>query len=127
VAKILYVDADQGRVEIVRELLVQKGHAVTVVNCAERAMLRVERESDYDAVVLHLILPGIDGAELCRWLKQWSSLPGARRVVFSGPEVRLRLNLSEELPGWLPADVYVAGVEEPDQLISAVERILHGD
>jgi len=127
VAKILYVDADQGRVEIVRALLVQKGHCVTVVNCAERAMLQVERESDYDAVVLHLVLPGIDGAELCRWLKQWSSLPGARRVVFSGPEVQLTLNFADELPRWLPADVYLQRMEEPEALICAVERILYGN
>ncbi len=125
-AKILYVDPDASRVEVIKGLLVQKGHAVTVVNCAERAMLQVERESGYDAVVLHLILPGIDGAELCRWLKQWSSSPGIPRIVFTGPEVRLELDLSEELPRWLPADVYVEGVKEPDELISAVERILCG-
>lgn len=125
-AKILYVDVDDQRSQTVCALFSQKNHVVTLVNSAERAMLQVARESDYDAVVLHLILPGIDGAELCRWLAPWSSLPAMPRVVFTGPDVRLALDLKEKLPRWLPADVYVHGLKDPRQLIDAVEKVLGG-
>ena len=123
-AKILYVDADGPRVEAVCALLARKDHHVTAVRSAERAMIRVDREGDYDLVLLHLILPGIDGAELCRWLQRWSLLSGVPRIVFTGPNTHLRLDLREQLPRWLPADLYVHGVEDAARLVVAVEQVL---
>ena len=125
-AKILYVDADHQRSEVVCALFVENGHSVTLTNSAERAMIQVAAQSDFDAIVLHLILPGIDGAELCRWLQRRSSLPSVPRVVFTSPEVRLKLELQERLPRWLPADLYIHGLEELGKLIDGVEQILCG-
>ncbi|MHC4481515.1 MAG: response regulator, partial [Planctomycetota bacterium] len=101
-------------------------HSVTVAGSAERAMLHVERESDYDVIVVHLILPSIDGAELCRWLQRWSPLPGVPRVVFSSAGVHLRLGLEESLPRWLPADVYMHALEDVEELVHRVESLLAG-
>ncbi len=123
-AKILYVDADRERSRVMIRLLCEKGHYVVPTSSAERAMMHVERESDYDAVVVHLILPGIDGAELCRWLQKWSSLPRAPRVVFSGPEAHLCVDLEGGLPRWLPADVYLHNVADAVSIVEAVEGIL---
>lgn len=123
-AKILYVDQSPEREEAICRLLGDNGHDVTVVTCAERAMMRVEREPEYDAVVLHLMLRGIDGAELCRWLQNWSSLPCTPRVVFTTPDIQLKLNLEQELPSWLPADVFLGGVWDMQELVEAVEGVL---
>jgi len=123
-AKVLYVDADVERSEAVCTLFAQRGHTVTAVTSAERAMLHADREADYDAVVAHLILPSIDGAELCRWLQRWSALSRVPRVVFTSPDVRLRLNLQDGLPRWLPADVYIHGLEDLQSLVEAVEWAL---
>jgi CheY-like chemotaxis protein len=124
-AKILYVDADPARVAAVCALLGQNGHVVTAAGSAERAMLHVDREGGFEVVVAHLILPSIDGAELCRWLQRWSSLSGVPRIVFTSPGVHLRLNLQDGLPRWLPADVYIHGLEDIHNLAEAVEWVLH--
>ncbi len=123
-AKILYVDADGERTESVRRLLAGMGHVVIVARSAERAMISVDRESDFDAVVLHLILPGMDGAELCRWLQRWSGLARVPRVVFTGPETRLSLGLEERLPAWLPADMYLHCVSDFGRIANAVRSVL---
>ena len=123
-AKILYVDADPARKDVVYGLLCDKGHCVTAVVSAERAMINVEREGDYDAVVLHLVLHGIDGAELCRWLQRWSSLPGVPRLVFTTPDIRLNLDLENGMPSWLPADRYMHAVSDLAKLVDAVEELL---
>lgn len=123
-AKVLYVDADEERTQGVRALFARGGHVVTTAISAERAMLHVERDGDFNAIVVHLILPGIDGAELCRWLQRWSSLASVPRVVFTTPAVRLRLDLAERLPRWLPADVYIHALEDPQQLVEAVQSAL---
>jgi CheY-like chemotaxis protein len=123
-AKVLYVDADHERTKVVCELFVQRGHSVTVESSAERAMLRTEQDAGFEAVVAHLILPSIDGAELCRWLQRWSSMPAVPRIVFSSPAVQIRLNLQHKLPRWLPADVYIHDLEDFAHLVDAVEWTL---
>ncbi|MFO8007881.1 MAG: response regulator [Candidatus Brocadiia bacterium] len=123
-AKILYVDADGDRTESVRRLLAGMGHLVIVARSAERAMIRVDQESDFDAVLLHLILPGMDGAELCRWLERWSRLARVPRVVFTGPETRLSLGLEDRLPPWLPADQYLHCVSDFERIAGAVQSVL---
>jgi len=123
-AKILCVDADAERTRAFSELVAERGHLVTVVTSAERAMLRVEQESNFDAVVLHLILPGIDGAEFCRWLQRWSSMARVPRVVFSGPETRLQVDLQHKLPRWLPADRYLHDVQDTGVIVREVERVM---
>jgi len=123
-AKILYVDADPARQEVVCGLLCDKGHEVTAVVSAERAMINVERDGDYEAVVLHLVLHGIDGAELCRWLQRWSSLPGAPRLVFTTPDIHLNLDLESGTPSWLPAHKYLHAVDDLAKLVEAVEELL---
>ncbi len=123
-AKILYVDGDSRRGRLVADMLTGRGHFVIVTGSAERAMLHVEHEADYDAVVLHLVLPGIDGAELCRWLQRWSSLPSTPRIVFSSPGTELRIDLRKKLPRWLPADLYLHDVTDPARLVEAVEDVL---
>ena len=62
-AKVLYVDADEIRTAAAVVTFRKRGHAVTPADSAERAMMHVEQRADYDAVVVHLILPSIDGAE----------------------------------------------------------------
>ncbi len=123
-AKVLYVDADDARARAASDLFAERGHELVAVPSAERAMMRAEQESDYDAVVTHLILPSIDGAELCRWLTRWPPLASALRVVFSGPGVKLRLDFQQGLPRWLPADVYLQDLEKVEYLVDAVEHAL---
>jgi CheY-like chemotaxis protein len=124
-AKILYVDADPARVEAVCALFTHNGHDVTTASSAERAMLHADRDEGFDVVVAHLLLPSIDGAELCRWLQRWSPMSSVPRIVFTSPGVQLRLNLQEGLPRWLPADVYIHVLEDVHGLAEAVEWVLH--
>lgn len=124
VAKILYVDGDSQRARRMADLLTQRGHCAIVTGSAERAMLHVEHEADYDAVVLHLVLPGIDGAELCRWLQKWSSLPSTPRIAFTSPGTELRIDLQKKLPRWLPADRYLHNVSDPAEIVAVLEELL---
>jgi CheY-like chemotaxis protein len=124
-AKVLYVDADPARSEVVCRLLCDRGHRVTVAVSAERAMIQVEKKGDYDAVVLHLVLHGIDGAELCRWLQQWSTLSAAPRLVFTTHDTNLNLDLETGMPSWLPADRYLHAVEDLAELVDAVDELVY--
>ena len=123
-ARILYVGSSSKESGRLRSLLEQKGHSVQVVDCAERAMLYVDREGDYEALVLHLYLPGMDGAELCRWVERRSSLKGIPKVAFTWAGLRMPVDVSQGLPKWLPVDRYIEGLERVEELVEAVEGLL---
>ncbi len=125
-ARVLYVDANGERAGQVVAELTARGYDVSETRSAERAMLSVERDPGYDVILMHLMLPGTDAAELCRWLQRSSSAGAVPRVVFTSPEVELRLDLSGKLPGWLPADLYLHGVEDYAELARAVHSVLAG-
>ena len=68
-AKILVVDDDHTVREVAVSYLRAGGHDVADVDTGEAA-LKAMREDPADLVVLDLMLPGIDGLEVCRRLRE---------------------------------------------------------
>jgi two-component system OmpR family response regulator len=66
--RLLVVEDSAKMASVLRRGLRREGHAVDVVAAGEDA-LRMSAVVDYDAVVLDLMLPGIDGFETCRRLR----------------------------------------------------------
>jgi len=73
-ARILVVDDDPRIAAAVRRALVYEGHAVDVAADGAGA-LAAARERLPDLVVLDVMLPGIDGVEVCRRLRAASDVP----------------------------------------------------
>jgi DNA-binding response OmpR family regulator len=72
--RILVVDDDPTVAEVVARYLMRDGYDVDCV-ADGHAALRVAAESDPDLVVLDLMLPGIDGLEVCRRLRERRPVP----------------------------------------------------
>ena len=66
--RILLVEDEIKMARAIRRGLEQEGHAVDVVGNGEEALFRAT-ESDYDGIVLDLMLPGMDGFAVCRALR----------------------------------------------------------
>ncbi|MEA2366038.1 MAG: two-component system, OmpR family, response regulator [Thermoleophilaceae bacterium] len=66
--RLLVVEDDVKMARLVRRGLVEEGAAVDVANSGEDA-LWMAAAAPYDAVVLDVMLPGIDGFETCRRLR----------------------------------------------------------
>jgi two-component system, OmpR family, alkaline phosphatase synthesis response regulator PhoP len=67
--KILVVDDEEDILEVIRYSLSREGYQVTCVDSGERAIEAI-RKSVPDVVLLDLMLPGVDGLEVCRRLKR---------------------------------------------------------
>jgi DNA-binding response OmpR family regulator len=72
--RIMVVDDDQTLAEVVARYLVHDGHQVECMADGNAALHRVEEEPP-DLVVLDLMLPGIDGLEVCRRLRARWPIP----------------------------------------------------
>lgn len=66
---ILVVDDEEDILELVRYNLSKEGFRVSTVLSGEEA-LKAARSSQPDVILLDLMLPGVDGLEVCRLLKQ---------------------------------------------------------
>ena len=73
-AKILVVEDEPDIADFVRRGLVLKGYEVAVARTGEEG-LNSAREFSPDLVILDLMLPGMDGIEVCRLLRRENDLP----------------------------------------------------
>ena len=74
--RVLIVEDEAKMAGLLRRGLEREGMAVDLVDRGEDALWRAEAV-DYDAIVLDLMLPGIDGLEVCGRLRQagvWSPI-----------------------------------------------------
>ena len=78
-AKILVVEDEDSLLQTLRYNLTRAGHEVRLSTDGAHA-LELARNDPPDAIVLDLMLPGMDGLEVCRQLRRDSTHPAASRV-----------------------------------------------
>lgn len=71
---ILVVDDEPSITEFVSYALAKEGYGANIASDGEEALVLAEH-NDYDLFILDIMLPGIDGFELCRRIRAISSAP----------------------------------------------------
>ncbi len=66
--KILLVEDDKLQAKTTKEYLEKAGHEIVGVENG-KAAIKSAKTSSFDLIVLDLVLPDLDGNEVCRWLK----------------------------------------------------------
>ena len=72
--KILLVEDDRALAQWVQEYLVEQGFEVSHIDRGDLVVNAVKRDK-FDLVLLDLMLPGLDGIEVCRQLRGFSQIP----------------------------------------------------
>lgn len=115
-SKVLVVDDDPGIVKVVRAYLEQEGFQVLVGYDGKKAM-QIARNDKPDLVVLDLMLPEMDGWDVCRALRKESDVP----IIM----LTARVEESDKLIGLeLGADDYVTKPFSPRELVARVRSVL---
>jgi two-component system alkaline phosphatase synthesis response regulator PhoP len=117
--RLLVVDDEEDILELVQYNLHRSGYDVTAVSSGEEA-LKAARSARPDLVVLDLMLPGVDGLEVCRLLKRdvrTSDLPIVM-LTARGEEGDIVKGLE------LGADDYVTKPFSPKVLVARVRAVL---
>jgi two-component system OmpR family response regulator len=116
VARILVVDDDAHIRDVVRFALEKAGHSVSEAADGKTALAEFAR-SAADLVVLDILMPELDGLEVCRELRRSSAVP----ILFlSSRDEELDRVLGLELG----ADDYVVKPFSPRELVARVKGIL---
>ncbi|MGI8576772.1 MAG: response regulator transcription factor [Nocardioidaceae bacterium] len=113
---VLVVDDDPTVREVVVSYLRAGGHDVSEAADGEVALAAVESRQP-DLVVLDLMLPGIDGLEVCRRLRQCNDVPVVMLTAL-GAEADRVMGLE------LGADDYVTKPFSPRELVLRVDSVL---
>jgi two-component system alkaline phosphatase synthesis response regulator PhoP len=115
-AHVLVVDDDPKIRDLLRLYLVREGHRVTPAGDGESA-LAAARSGKPDLVVLDVMLPGMDGVEVCRRLRDESSVPVILLTARTGD--------SDKVVGLdAGADDYVVKPFSPRELMARVRAQL---
>jgi len=116
---ILVVDDESDIVELVSYNLKKEGFAVDSASDGETA-LKKTRKGKYDLLILDLMLPGIQGIELCRMLRNDPKSSGIPIIMLTakGEEVDRILGLE------MGADDYLTKPFSPRELVARVKAVL---
>lgn len=117
--KILVVDDDPDILTLVRYNLEKEGFKISTVESGEEAIEKT-RKTKPDLLILDLMLPGMDGLEVCRLLKSDASLKHIPVIMLTakGEETDIVVGLE------LGADDYLTKPFSPKVLAARVRVLL---
>ncbi|HHW41708.1 MAG TPA: response regulator transcription factor [Syntrophomonadaceae bacterium] len=113
---ILVVEDDQNIAELIRLYLANQGYRVIISLTGRGVVEQVQREG-IDLVILDLRLPHVSGWEICRALRQQTTVP----III----VTAKRDISDKLRGFdLGADDYIVKPFDPLELLARVRAVL---
>ena len=114
--KILVVDDDTNICELLRLYLEKEGYVVKIVNDGVSAINAFKQENP-DLTLLDIMIPKLDGWQVCREIRQYSKVPIIMLTAKSDEK--------DELQGFdLGVDEYITKPFSPKILVARVEAIL---
>ncbi|MEM8746788.1 MAG: response regulator transcription factor [Actinomycetota bacterium] len=115
-ARILVAEDDPKQVDVIRRYLEHEGHQVVTVGDGRQALDEARRLHP-DLVVLDVMMPGVDGHDVCRVLRFETDIP----IVFA----TARSTEDDVLLGLdLGADDYLTKPFSPRELVARIRVIL---
>ena len=112
-SKILIVEDEEAIADLEKDYLELSGFEVEVANDGETG-LKKALENDYDLFILDLMLPGVDGFEICRQVRDEKNTP----IIM----VSAKKDDIDKIRGLgLGADDYITKPFSPSELVARVK------
>jgi DNA-binding response OmpR family regulator len=116
VFKVLIVDDEPDIVDMIGDYLTGEGYHVIKAYDGVEALEKIRRESP-DVALLDIMMPGLDGFEVCRRIRAESSVPVLMVTAKSG-------DIDKIVGLEIGADDYIAKPFNPRELIARVKAVL---
>jgi DNA-binding response OmpR family regulator len=114
--EILVVDDDRPSVKLISYLLREEGYIVSTAQDGQTALKIIQQRSP-DLVILDVMMPHIDGFEVCRRIRRMAKIP----IIF----LSAKGQVDDKVRGLnIGADDYLVKPFEPAELLARVEAVL---
>ena len=116
--RVLLLEDEQDVAELIRYNLTKEGYDVVIAGNGADA-LRLARDTRPDVILLDIMVPQLNGWEVCRWLKQDAELATIPVIMVTG-----RVEEGDKVLGFaLGADDYVTKPFSPRELVARVRAV----
>jgi len=117
--KVLLVDDEEDILELLQYHFAREGYTIMTADSGEEALRRARNETP-DMIILDLMLPGLDGLDVCRQLKKDTATEDIPLIMLTakGEESDVIIGLE------LGADDYVTKPFSPKVLLARVRSVL---
>lgn len=116
---IMVVDDEPTMCHILERILFEEGYRVVVAMDGEKA-LKLFEEHNPDVVLLDLMLPGMNGREICRRIKEISA---TTRIIYLTAKAA-PTDAAELKEFKTEADGYISKPATSRQILSAIQKVL---
>ncbi|MHA2245014.1 MAG: response regulator transcription factor [Candidatus Hodarchaeales archaeon] len=115
---ILVVDDEESSVKLVQFLFEDEGYRVLTANSGEETIDLLEKNDEKpDLILLDIIMPKLDGLEVCKWIKSQPHLKNIPVILFT-----VKADESDKIAGLnAGADAYITKPFKVDALLSLIE------
>ena len=114
--KVLIIDDDQNICKILKEYLVYEDFDVATANSGKKGLEKIESEAP-DLIILDIMLPEMDGWEICQELRPENDIP----IIMLSAKTKD----TDKIMGLeLGADDYVTKPFSPKEVVSRVKAVL---
>lgn len=117
--QILIAEDDENSRILLESILLSLGHSVLVANDGGSARTLLEHEIP-DMVISDILMPGIDGFELCRYIRQQPRLKKVPIIIYSATYIDRK---DEELAIAAGANRFVVKPVEPLKLVQMIDEV----
>ncbi|HID28286.1 MAG TPA: response regulator [Methanosarcinales archaeon] len=118
--KILVVDDEPEYVELVKLVLEKEGFFVSEAYSGEECLDKIKEEKP-DLVILDILMPGMDGQQVCKVLKENKETKLIPVVMLTALNNTINKIIGLKI---MCADAYVTKPVEEKELIDTVNRLL---
>lgn len=121
--KVLLVDDDVFLRDMYATKFVECGHKVEAVDQGSKALSVLEKEKDFDVVLVDMVMPGMTGVELIAKIEEADLFNGATCIVLSNQGQQADIDEAMQAG----AKSYIIKAEHlPSEVVDKVESILQG-
>lgn len=118
-AKILLVDDDLQSLKLVGLMLQRRGHTILAARGGAQALEKAEADQP-DLIILDIMMPDLDGLEVCRHLRSSPRTSHIPVILFTA-----KVQVGDKVAGFQAgADDYLTKPIHPDDLAARVEAVL---
>jgi pilus assembly protein CpaE len=117
--RILIVDDDRDSLKLIGLMLQRRGYQITVAQNGAQSLAKAESDKP-DLIILDVMMPDIDGYEVCRRLRMNSQTAHIPIIMFTA-----KTQVTDKVAGFQAgADDYLTKPVHPAELASRVESVL---